>query len=228
LKDEGASPQVGGGALPSPSLVNRLKLIVILDPDYARAGVGFRNTVRSVLEAGAPAVQVRSKSASSRELFELTVLVQDEAAAFDALVFVNDRSDVARAAGADGVHVGPADLPVASIRRSSPPHFLIGASSDDPAVAARLVADGADYVGCGTVFPTSTKADAGHSIGVDGLTRMVRALDRPVVGIGGITTRNLGKVVKSGCAGVAVLSAVMAAPEPGEAVKALLMTLTPS
>jgi thiamine-phosphate pyrophosphorylase len=206
------------------SLTNRLRLIVILDPDHALQG--FQDTVRAVLAAGAPAVQVRSKSASARELFELATLVRTEAEAFGTLVFVNDRWDVALAAGADGVHVGPNDLPVTSIRRSCPREFLIGASSDDALVAAQLVADGADYVGCGTVFPTDTKSDAGTSIGIDGLAKVVRALDgSPVVGIGGITPQNVAAVKNSGCAGVAVLSAVVGAGDAGGVVRTLLALL---
>jgi thiamine-phosphate pyrophosphorylase len=202
------------------SLIESLRLMVILDPDHTRGDFGA--TVRSVLSAGAPSVQVRCKSAAARELFRLAVLVCDEAKGLNTLVIVNDRFDVALAAGADGVHVGPNDLPVSNFRSSCPPGFLIGASSDDPVEAAQLVADGADYIGCGAVFPTSTKSDVGRCVGVDGLAQVVRRLDAPVVGIGGITALNVDEVMQSGCAGVAILSSVVGVEESGRVVREIL------
>jgi len=152
-------------------------------------------------------------------------MVIREAHDFHTLIFVNDRPDVAIAAGADGVHLGPDDLPVSRIRRAFPQGLLIGASADNPDVARQLISDGADYVGCGTVFPTSTKADAGMSIGIEGLTRVVEAVDAPVVGIGGITIETVPKVLSSGCAGVAVLSEICGAEGPGGVVRELLQLL---
>ena len=139
-----------------------------------------------------------------------------------ALFFVNDRTDVALALGADGVHVGPDDLPVARLRAVGPADFLIGTSTDDPAEAAALVEDGADYLGCGTVYPTTSKADAGEVIGLDGLDRVARAVDVPVVAIGGITPDRARAVAGTEAAGVAVISAVMGAPDVEEAVRQLL------
>lgn len=185
----------------------------------------FRATLKSVLSAGVPTIQVRSKSASTRELFELASLVREEAEGFPVLIFVNDRSDVALAVGADGVHVGPADLPVLHIRRSCPEEFLIGTSSDDPRLAGGLIAEGADYVGCGAVFATATKPTAGQGIGIHGLSRVVAAVDAPVVGIGGITLQNVQEVMTSGCAGVAILSGIAGAESPGAVVREILQVL---
>jgi thiamine-phosphate diphosphorylase len=89
-------------------------------------------------------------------------------------------------------------------------------------VALAAVVDGADYIGCGTVYATSTKADAGAVIGVEGLERVVRAVEVPVVGIGGITVRRAADVARTGAAGIAVVGAVMAAPDPAAAARALL------
>ena len=202
-------------------LGQRLRLIVITDPDAVGARRLF-DVVDAALAAGAPAVQLRDKRASARELYgvgrELLPRVRDAGALF----FVNDRTDVALALEADGVHVGPDDLPVDRLRAAAPPGFLIGTSTDDPAEAARLVAAGASYIGCGTVYATASKPDAGEVIGIEGLDRVARSVDVPVVGIGGITPERAVEVSGTGAAGVAVIAAVMGAPDPGAAVRALL------
>lgn len=178
--------------------------------------------VEAALAAGAPAVQLRDKGASARELFEAGQALLPRVRAAGALFFVNDRTDVALALGADGVHVGPGDLPVARLRPAVPPGFLIGTSTDDPEVAAELVTAGASYIGCGTVYATRSKRDAGEVIGLDGLDRVARAVGVPVVGIGGITPERSEDVARTAASGVAVISAVMAAPDPGAVVSALL------
>jgi thiamine-phosphate pyrophosphorylase len=202
-------------------LAERLRLIVITDP-AAAAPRSVAQVVGEALAAGAPAVQLRDKGASALGLYqsgqELLRIVRDAGALF----FVNDRVDVALALGADGVHVGPDDLPVASLRAVVPPGFLIGTSTDDPKVATKLVADGADYIGCGTVYPTGTKPDAGEVIGLDGLERVVRTVPVPVVGVGGITPSRSGQIARTAAAGVAVVSAVMGAANIGAAVEELL------
>jgi thiamine-phosphate diphosphorylase len=137
---------------------------------------------------------------------------------------VNDRVDVALAAAADGVHLGPHDLPVAAVRNSTPKGFLIGHSTDEPGVARQAQEDGADYVGCGAVFPTDSKADAGEVIGVEGLARVVSAVDIPVVGIGGVTPEGAREIAAgSGAAGSAVIGSVMGAPNVEAVVRELLM-----
>jgi thiamine-phosphate diphosphorylase len=140
-----------------------------------------------------------------------------------ALLFVNDRVDVALAAGADGAHLGPDDIPPGAARGAVPSGFLLGASTDRPEVARRLAADGVDYIGCGTVYPTSTKADAGSAIGTEGLQRVVESVAIPVVGIGGIdATRAAEILTRTSAAGVAVVGAVMASPDPGHVVRGIL------
>jgi thiamine-phosphate pyrophosphorylase len=181
--------------------------------------------VEAALAAGAPAVQLRNKGEPARELLAtgdaLRVLTREAGA----LLFVNDRLDVALAVGADGIHVGPRDLPVRDIRRLVHPGFLIGRSADDPEVARQAVADGADYIGCGTVYPTATKADAGDVIGLAGLSRVAEAVPVPVVAIGGITVDRAPDVPATGAAGVAVVGAVMGAPDPAAATRRLLVAV---
>ena len=201
-----------------------LRVLVVTDAQLA-APRSVTEVVRATLEAGARSVQMRNKGDSARALAELGRELRTLTREHGALLFVNDRVDLALAVEADGVHVGPQDLPVAAVRSITPPGFLVGRSADDPGVALRAVAEGADYIGCGTVYATTTKADAGKVIGLEGLAAVARAVPVPVVAIGGITVERAGEVVPTGAAGVAVVGAVMSAADPGEAVRRLLRAL---
>lgn len=200
---------------------HRLRLIVITDARLA-APREVEAVVAAALEAGAPAIQLRDKERSAAELYPLALRLRALTRTAGALFFVNDRLDLALATEADGVHLGPDDLPVAAVRRVVPEAFLIGYSTDDPAGAARAVAEGVDYLGTGTVWPTSSKGDAGTAIGPEGVARMAAAVPVPVVGIGGITPKNALLLAGTGAAGVAVIGSVMAAQDPGRAVRELL------
>jgi thiamine-phosphate diphosphorylase len=180
------------------------------------------DVVAGALAAGVRGIQLRNKGDSARELLEVGRELRALTRGHDALLFVNDRLDIALALEADGIHLGPEDLPVAAARRVAAGELLIGRSADDPEVARQAVADGADYIGCGTVYPTGTKPDAGGVIGLDGLRRVVEAVDVPVVGIGGITVERARDVASTGAAGVAVVGAVMGAQDPGKSARALL------
>lgn len=199
-----------------------VRLIVITD----RALAGPRSIVDIVTlatQAGAPAIQLRDKRATARELAETTRALLPIVRAHGARLFVNDRADVALATGADGVHLGPDDVPVAAVRRFAPPGFLIGCSTDSPEQARSAHADGADYIGCGAVFGTATKPEVGdEQIGPDGLDRVAGSVPIPVVAIGGISVDNVDLVAHTRAAGVAVVSAVMRAPDPGDVVRRLL------
>ena len=202
-------------------LRRRLRLIVITDRELA-APRDVVDVAEEALRAGTPAVQLRDKTLPPRDLLSLARHLHAGTRAAGALFFVNDRLDLALAVGADGVHLGPDDLPVAAARAIAPAGFLIGCSADDPAAARAAVAGGADYIGCGTVFPTRTKVDTGTAIGVRALNEVARCVDVPVVAIGGITVERAPQVFAAGAAGSAVVSAVMAAPDPGRAVRGFL------
>lgn len=197
-----------------------LRLMVITHP-RPRCGRPLEVVAAEVLAAGATAVQLRDKEAPPRELLVLARRLRAVTARHGALLIVNDRLDVALAAGADGVHLGPDDVPVAAARRVVPDGFLLGHSTDDPRIARQAVADGADYLGCGTVFPTTSKEDAGAAVGVGGLAAVARAVCRPVLAIGGVTAALAPLLDGSGASGVAVISAVMAAHRPAEATRRL-------
>lgn len=208
--------------MPSPDL----RLIVITDA-AAAAPRAVEDVVAAALQAGAPAIQLRSKAANPAELYQHALRLLDLTRTFGACLFVNDRIDVALAAGADGVHLGPDDLPIAAARAAARaadrPDLLIGASTDDPATARRLAADGAHYIGCGAVFGTGSKAGLeDERIGTDGLARVVQAVDIPVVGIGGVTPANVRDVAAAGAAGAAAIQAIMGADDVADAVKRML------
>jgi thiamine-phosphate pyrophosphorylase len=178
--------------------------------------------VRQALAAGARTIQLRDQEASARELAEQARALLALTRPAGALLIVNDRSDVALATGADGVHVGPDDLAVAAIRRSASPDFVVGYSTDDPADALRAEREGASYLGCGAVWSTGTKDVGGEAIGLERLRAVVQAVTIPVVAIGGVTTERARALPALGVAGTAVVSAVMTAADAGSAVRALL------
>lgn len=183
---------------------------------------GLEGVVEEVLAAGCPALQLREKTLPTRDLLELALRLRAMTRQADALLVVNDRLDVALAAGADGVHLGPDDLPVERVRALTPPGFLVGYSTDDPDEAQTAVAAGADYLGCGTIWPTRGKADAGAPIGPAGLDRVAASVGVPVLAIGGIDLEGARILSGTRAAGIAVMGAVMGAPDPGLRVRELL------
>jgi len=216
---EGASR---GGAT---SLGDALRLIVITDAGMIGArtdGLTLLDVVSAALTAGCRAVQLRMKGGSARDMAEAARALLPHVHRHGALLFVNDRADVAAAVDADGVHLGPDDVPVAAVRRAFGPDLMVGYSTDDPARARSAARDGADYLGCGAVFGTTSKDVGDEAIGVAGLEAVVDAVDIPVVGIGGITPPRAPSVLATGAAGVAVIGAVMSATDPGSAVRRLL------
>lgn len=210
----------------SAKLRERLRLIVITDPESG--GREVVEVVRLALEGGAPSVQLRWKDGAAREMAELGRALLVETRRAGALLFVNDRVDVALAIGADGAHVGDDDLPLSAAKRITPPGFLLGRSVDRAEQVAAAAAEGADYIGAGPIYPTGSKADAGPVMGVEGLREVVRqAGEVPVVGIGGIGESGARACAGVGAAGVAVISAVMQAPDPRRAVEGLLASQSP-
>jgi thiamine-phosphate pyrophosphorylase len=204
-------------------LTERLRLMVLTHPHPA-CGRSLADVVAECCDAGATAIELRDKGATAEELLRhadtLVPIVHER----DALLIVNDRMDVALAAGADGVHLGADDLPLVGARRIAPPGFLLGYSTDDPDEARTAAHAGADYLGVGAVYGTRSKPGLEEeAIGPERVRAVLDAAGLPGVGIGGITADNAGAVARSG-AGVAVLGAVMGADEPGRAVRDILAT----
>jgi thiamine-phosphate pyrophosphorylase len=197
-----------------------VRLIAITDSlrDGPR-GLALRAAAAAL--GGATMIQLRLKEESARSLAEIarSILMMVP----EVPLVVNDRADVALAAGAAGVHVGVDDLAPALLRRVVPPGFIIGASvgSDDEVARAA----GADYVGIGPVYATGSKADAGAAIGPERFAELARRCGVPAVAIGGITSERVAEVMSAGASGVAVISALFGASDPTIAARALRSAL---
>ncbi len=176
----------------------------------------------AALRGGAAAIQVRTKAGTDRERLALAVAVGERCRAAGAFCLVNDRVDLALAAAADGVHLGADDLPIEVARALSRPDFLIGGTARDPATGQRLVAQGADYLGVGPVWATTSKTALPDPIGLDGLRAVAGSVDVPVVAISGINAERIPAALAAGAAGVAVIGAVTAAADPVEATRQLV------
>ncbi len=179
------------------------------------------DVVRAAIRGGASVVQLREKTATTREMVELGQALHAITRQAGIPLIVNDRLDVALAIAAEGVHVGHDDMPVSLARRLIGPDLILGASPETVGEARQMEREGADYLGVGDVYGTPSKSDAGPPIGVDGLAEVVRAVSIPVVAIGGITMENAEAVIQAGAAGVAVISAVIGAPDPEAAARRL-------
>ncbi len=196
-----------------------VRVLAIADPDV----LGERDLVAAAQAAeagGATIIQLRMKHAGAGAMLEAARRLR---AALTVPLFVNDRADVAWAAGAEGVHLGAEDIPGEAVRAAAPRPCLIGVSVGTPAEAAAARAAGADYWSLGSVFATATKPDAGPPIGVAGF-RALAALapaGMPLVGIGGIGAANAAEVVGAGAAGVAVISAIFGARDIEGAARAV-------
>jgi len=192
-----------------------LRLVAITD-DAEDQRPTLVDRVAAAVRGGATSVQVRLKSASSREVVEITRAIISKV---DVPVIVNDRADIALAAGAAGVHVGEADLPVAAIRRFAPEGFIIGASLGSDAELAN--AKDADYVGVGPVFASDSKSDAGSAIGVEGFTKLAALVSHPAVAVGGIDAERALQITVHGAVGVAVINAIFSSDDPESATRAI-------
>jgi len=195
------------------NLKEKLKLYVITDRRLKDEIL----TARESLEGGATAIQMRIKNASTREMIKVGKELRKLTKEYGALFFVDDRVDVALAVNADGVQVGLDDMPVTLVKEIAP-NLIIGASVYSLNEATRAEKDGADYLGAGAVFPTSTKKDARY-LGLEGLKEILKSVKIPVVAIGGINHENVEDVLKLGVDGIAVISSIVGAPDVKKATR---------
>ncbi|HET8712733.1 MAG TPA: thiamine phosphate synthase [Gemmatimonadales bacterium] len=201
------------------ALADQLRLMVITDPVLLK-GRDPVDVCRAAVQGGATMLQVRWKDGSARDVLDLTRAL---VAALPVPVLVNDRADIALAAGAAGAHLGWEDPPLEALRPHLPAGFLLGVSVGSPEEAERAAALPADYWSVGPCFATPTKRDAGPALGPDGFSDLLQQAPEgtPVIGIGGITPANAGQIMARGAAGVAVVGAVLSAADPAMAVRAL-------
>lgn len=194
--------------------------IYLVTDDGCLQGRALLDCVREALEGGVTLVQYRAKTASSAEMCDEALQLKALCDSFKVPLIINDRLDIAMAVGAAGVHLGQDDLPCAAARRILGEDYIIGVSAHNPAEAAEALQSGADYLGCGAVFGTATKADV-KKLGTDGLAAICKAKGLPVVGIGGVTADNYREVRAAGADGAAIVSGILAQPDISATVRAI-------
>jgi thiamine-phosphate pyrophosphorylase len=195
-------------------------LYVITDSILSR-GRSHEEVASLAVDGGADVIQLRDKVCSTHALVLAGKRIREMTHRTGVLFMVNDRLDVAIACGADGVHLGQYDLPVATARTIAPRGFIIGVSVSSADEAKLAVTDGADYIAASPVFPTAQKAEAVHCCGLEGIRRIRAAVSIPLIAIGDIGMHNISDVVDAGADGVAVISAVVGQPDITAAARAL-------
>lgn len=194
--------------------------IYLVTDDGCLQGRALIDCVRKALDGGVTLVQYRAKTASSAEMYVEALQLKALCDSFNVPLIINDRLDIAMAVGAAGVHLGQDDLPCAAARKLLGEDYIIGVSAHNPAEAKAALQSGADYLGCGAVFGTATKADV-QKLGTEGLAAICKAKGLPVVGIGGVTADNYREVRAAGADGAAIVSGILAQPDIRTTVRAI-------
>ncbi len=204
-------------------MTGNFDLSVYLVTDRVLSGVrGVIDVVEMAIAGGATMIQYRDPEAKTRTLVEEARAILAVTRPAGVPFIVNDRIDVALAVGADGVHVGQSDMRVADVRRLIGPKPILGLSITSEADLDASDFGGVDYLGVGPVFATSTKPDAAPPINVGGLEAIVARTKIPIVAIGGLHAGNAADAITAGAAGVAIVSAICAAPDPLAATRELV------
>lgn len=198
-------------------------LYLVTSAEYS-AGRTTESIAAAALAAGVRLIQLREKSLSCRDLLLLAKRLRAMTAAYEALLIINDRVDVAWAADADGVHLGQSDFPIAEARRLNP-DWILGASSHNETEARAAQQAGASYVNIGPLFPTGTKRWDDAFLGIDGLRRIAPSVSIPFTVMGGIKRSHIPALREAGARTIAVVTAVTAAPDPGAAARDLLSAM---
>jgi thiamine-phosphate pyrophosphorylase len=202
-----------------------LRLNAIVDPERA-GGHQLADLARACARGGATLVQLRDKRSATRAMIEQARAIKKVLANSGVPLVVNDRVDVAMAAGVDGVHLGQEDMAVEDARQLLGPDAIVGLSIKSVAEADAAPLALIDYVGSGGVYVTASKRQNNPPIGPAGLARIIAALrrrapDLPVCGIAGIDAKNAGEVIAAGADGVAIISALSLTPDPAVAARTL-------
>ena len=196
-------------------------LYVILDPSVC-CDRSLTDVLKEAATAGARLFQYRNKSASMKEAYAEALVLRKVSLDAGVTFIVNDRCDLALAVDADGVHLGQGDLPLDLARKVMGPEKLIGISTHNPDQVRKATAGKPDYLGFGPIFKPGSKQDHDPVVGLEGLRAMRRLTSLPVFAIGGIQIEQAGEVMRAGANGVAVISAILKAPDISHAVKAFL------
>ena len=212
------------GATTRATLTHALRLYLVTDQASLR-GRTLADVVLAALKGGVTCVQLREKSLCTRDFVALALAMQDLLAAFAVPLIINDRIDVALACGAQGVHLGQSDMPVAVARRLLPPQVFIGLSVETMDDVANAAMQPVDYLGVSPIYPTPTKTDTAPPWGLDGLRQVRAATALPLVAIGGIQLAQAGEVLQAGADGLAVVSAICSADDPEAAARLIFAQL---
>ncbi len=180
---------------------------------------------RMAIRGGADTIQFRQKTGATREMINIARQLKQLCIDAGVTFIVNDRLDVAVAADADGVHLGQDDFPIPLARKLLGESRIIGGSAATLEEAQKCLAEGADYIGFGPVYPTASKADAAPATGIKLLKQAVEAIPLPIIAIGGISVENTPEVIRAGARGIAVISAVCCQEDPEQATRALSQAL---
>ena len=201
--------------------MNNIDLSLYLVTDNSEDEKKFLKTIEEAINGGVSVVQIREKTADTLEFYNLALKVKEITTKYNVPLIINDRVDIALAIDADGVHVGQSDMPCDVTRKLIGENKILGVSATTIDEAKKAEKDGADYIGTGAVFPTSTKDDAPNITKKD-LKDIVDSINIPVVAIGGITIENANELKNTGISGLSVVSAIMSADNPKEASEKLL------
>ena len=201
--------------------MNKIDLSLYLVTDNSNDEEKFLNTIEEAIKGGVSVVQIREKTADTLDFYNLALKVKEITTNYNIPLIINDRVDVALAIDADGVHVGQSDMPCDVTRKLIGPDKILGVSAATIDEAKKAESDGADYIGTGAVFPTSTKDDA-PSVTKQELKEIVESINIPVVAIGGINLENACELIDTGIAGLSVVSAIMSSDNPKKSSEELL------
>ena len=204
----------------TPRLAFDLSLYLVVGPD-ATAGRDVTSVALAAVRGGATMVQLRYKAGMS-EIMQSAREVIEVLRPTGVPVIINDRVDLARALGAQGVHVGQDDMSPAEARQVLGDDAIVGLSITDAEQLKGVDPNVVDYLGVGPIFPTGSKPDATPAMGLEALSRIASSVRLPVAAIGGITEANAANVIRAGADGLAVISAICSADNPEEAARALV------
>lgn len=201
-----------------------LKLYLVTDRGLAGER-SIEDIVKEAVEGGVTMVQLREKDIATRDFIALALRLKDVLKPYGVPLIINDRVDVALASDAEGVHIGQSDMPYAIARKLLGPSKIIGLSVENFEHIEEANSLDVDYIGVSPVFATPTKTDTAEPFGLDGLRKAVRMSVHPTVAIGGMNERTAADVMACGTDGIAVVSAIVCAPDPKESSKNLLQII---
>ena len=195
--------------------------IYLVTDEKACLGKGFYVCIEEAIKGGVKIVQLREKNISTKDFYEKALKVKEICKNYGVLFIINDRLDIAQAVGADGVHLGQSDMPIEEARKILKDKFLIGATARNIEEAKRAELLGADYIGSGAIFGTSTKDNA-KKLEMEELKKIVASVKIPVFAIGGININNVGSLKNIGLQGICAVSGILSEKNCKKAVDIML------